>query len=464
VTDNGFEAVFPGSPRRPGSPLDEGRRALERAGWFGASQQMGTRWAVGCVALEITQRCNLDCTLCYLSDNSEAVRDVPLEEIFRRVEMIRQRYGPNTDVQVTGGEPPLRSRTELLRVVRRVREAGMRPTLMTNGILATRELLAELAAAGLEDVAFHVDTTQQRKHCRSESDLNEIRRKYLGAARGLPISVMFNTTVHDGNFEEIPEVVRFFRANAGWVRTASFQLQAETGRGVQGKRSALVTIESVARQVERGAGTSIRFMASLVGHPGCNRYGLCLEAGGRLYDAFDDAAFVARMQSATAALVFHRNDPKRTAWGFLRWLSRHPEHLGAILKWTLGKAWRMRVDLLAARGRLRPLSFVLHNFMDAGALERDRVDACAFMVMTRDGPVSMCLHNARRDSFILQPIRFYALGTARYWQPLTGLVTESADARDVAPERHPLKRLKGRVRREVLGRLRSHPKAAGSGE
>ena len=29
----------------------------------------------------------------------------------------------------------------------------------------------------------------------------------------------------------------------------------------------------------------------------------------------------------------------------------------------------------------------------------------AFKVMTRDGPLSMCLHNAKRDSYILQPIR-----------------------------------------------------------
>ena len=36
-------------------------------------QQMGGRWSIGCVALEITQRCNLDCTLCYLSEHSEMV-------------------------------------------------------------------------------------------------------------------------------------------------------------------------------------------------------------------------------------------------------------------------------------------------------------------------------------------------------------------------------------------------------
>ncbi|MSQ73312.1 MAG: DUF3047 domain-containing protein [Betaproteobacteria bacterium] len=82
---------------------------------------MGSRWPIGCVALEITQRCNLDCTLCYLSEHSEAVRDIPLEEIFRRIDLIFRHYGPNTDVQITGGDPTLRQREELLAIVQRVR-------------------------------------------------------------------------------------------------------------------------------------------------------------------------------------------------------------------------------------------------------------------------------------------------------------------------------------------------------
>ncbi len=54
---------------------------------------------IGCVALEITQRCNLDCTACYLSEHSERVKDVPLEEIFRRIDMIFKHSGPGTGVR-----------------------------------------------------------------------------------------------------------------------------------------------------------------------------------------------------------------------------------------------------------------------------------------------------------------------------------------------------------------------------
>ena len=219
-------------PVPPGAPLAAARRRMEATGQWHPLQSMGRRFAMGCVALEVTQRCNLDCTLCYLSDHSEAVRDLPLPELFRRIDRIRNHYGPNTDVQVTGGDPTLRPRDELAAIVRRIRDRGMRPALLTNGIKATPGLLAQLSQAGLVDVAFHVDMTQGRAGFATEAALNAVRLDYIAGAAGLDLAVMFNTTVFDGNFAQIPALAGFFVAQAARVRLASFQLQADNGRGV----------------------------------------------------------------------------------------------------------------------------------------------------------------------------------------------------------------------------------------
>ena len=48
-------------------PLGDMRERLRRTGQWQPHQTAGRRWPVACVSLEITQRCNLDCTLCYLS-------------------------------------------------------------------------------------------------------------------------------------------------------------------------------------------------------------------------------------------------------------------------------------------------------------------------------------------------------------------------------------------------------------
>jgi molybdenum cofactor biosynthesis enzyme MoaA len=410
-------------PRSPADARERASTSLAELGLAQPGQQMGQRWPIGCVALEITQRCNLDCTLCYLSENSEGVKDIPLDEIFARVDSIFRSYGANTDVQVTGGEPTLRKRDELLAIVRRIDSLGMRATLMTNGIRATRELLHDLAAAGLSDVAFHVDTTQQRQGYKTETELNALRQRYLERVAGLPLSVMFNTTVHDGNFDQIPSVVAFFRARAGRVRTASFQLQADIGRGVQRSRGQFITPDTVAAQIERGAGTSIEFAASLIGHPSCSRYGMCLAANGNLHDAFDDVHFVSSMQTATAAVVFDRTRPAATARRLILWLCRHPALWVPVASWLARKTWAMKMDLVRGRARVRTLSFVIHNFMDAARLEEDRIRACVFKVATADGPISMCLHNAKRDTFILRPIRIHRAASTVYWDPVSGVET-----------------------------------------
>ncbi len=255
-------------------------------------QLLGRRWPIACVALEITQRCNLDCTLCYLSERSEEVKDIPLEEVYRRIDMIHQHYGDNTDVQVTGGDPTLRKREELMLIIRRIRSLNMRPSLFTNGIKCTRDLIVEMIDAGLVDIAFHVDTTQERKGYTDEKSLNKIRLDYIDRARGLPVSIFFNTTVHAGNFDEIPDVVKFFSQHTDVVRLASFQLQADTGRGVLRERKFLINPDTVSEQIEKGVGTKLSFDVPLVGHPKCNRYAMALEVNGRMFDMFDEKEFV----------------------------------------------------------------------------------------------------------------------------------------------------------------------------
>jgi hypothetical protein len=116
----------------------------------------------------------------------------------------------------------------------------------------------------------------------------------------------------------------------------------------------------------------------------------------------------------------------------------------------------MQGDLVKSRGRVRTLSFVIHNFMDAQALEEDRIHACVFKVMTGEGPMSMCLHNAKRDSFILRPVPLTKGPTAVYWHPVTGALSKQDPGRvSVDPNVHPFKRMKGQTRLHALLKRRA---------
>ncbi len=428
-------AARPYPPREAGDdPLQLARQRMAATGQWHPLQSMGRRWAIGCVALEITQRCNLDCTLCYLSDHSEAVKDIPLAEVLSRVDAIAAQYGPGTEVQVTGGDPTLRARDELVAIVRYVAEAGLYPNLFTNGIKATRDLLRDLARVGLRDVAFHIDTTQNRKGFADENALNALRAEYIARARGLGLRILFNTTVHDGNLAEIPDVARFMVAQAADVSLASFQLQAATGRGVAGGSEGLVNSTNVARQIQRGAGARISFDTPFAGHGDCNRHALTLVSRGRVVDLYDDKPVMAAIMAHTAEMKFERMPAWRAAAAIGWRLLTRPAFARAMLPWGLRK-------LAALRGRPHRLAFFIHDFMDAGALDRCRIEACVFMVQTADGPISMCLHNAKRDDFILQPLALP--GQAGMWNPLTGQA--STETRVTNPA-ITAKTAKGRVR------------------
>ena len=98
----------------------------------------------------------------------------------------------------------------------------------------------------------------------------------------------------------------------------------------------------------------------------------------------------------------------------------------------------MKYALLKGRGRVHKLTFFSHNFMDACGLDAERIDACVFMAITQDGPLSMCAYNAQRDSYLLRPLQT----TQGTWQPLR---QGQQDAPGI-----PIKWLKGKPRAAAL--------------
>ncbi|GJL77906.1 MAG: hypothetical protein NPINA01_08950 [Nitrospinaceae bacterium] len=373
--------------------------------FFTKNQILGRKGSIGCVSLEISQRCNLDCSLCYLSSNSNQVTDLPIQEVFRRLDEIKNHFGVGTNVQVSGGDPTMRDRGELMRIVRYTREIGLLPALFTNGIRCDRKMLEELVENGLSDVAFHVDLTQGRKGFRTERELNEIRTLYIDMARGLPLMVIFNTTVHAENFVEIPNLVRFFIENSDVVGFASFQLQADTGRGVLGKRKELISLETVKQQIDEGAGNFLGWDGIRVGHPKCHSYVPTLAVGGKAYSLIDDPDLAGDFLNDFQHMMHDRREsPAVIVLRYILEALKQPSWLIRGAKYYLPRLWKLRQEILASRGKVRKISFFVQNFMDAEHLDPERIQACSFMVMTPDGPLSMCAHNAKRDDYILRPI------------------------------------------------------------
>jgi uncharacterized radical SAM superfamily Fe-S cluster-containing enzyme len=395
--------------------------------FFKGNQILGRKGTIGCVSLEITQRCNLDCSLCYLSESSALVNDMPIEELYRRLDEIFNVYGPGTNVQISGGDPTLRDKEELLSIVSYARKIGLNPALFTNGKKCSRELLVELSEAGLSDVAFHVDLTQNLKGYETEVDLNELRSELIERARGLPLLVIFNTTVHESNFHKIPAVVQFFIKNSDVVGMASFQLQADTGRGILHQRPDPISLETVQQKVSQGAGNLLPWDTILVGHPKCHTYVPTLAVNGKAFGIIDDVLIFSDFLRDFSNVTHDRREgPMKIAWTYFKKFIMHPQWILRALTYFLPRIWKIKKDIITAKGRTNKISFFIQNFMDKDNLDSERIEACSFMVMTKEGPVSMCKHNANRDDYILQPIQvedgnktFYPLSSHRKPQLIT---------------------------------------------
>ncbi len=436
---------FHGDDRR--EPLRDG---LWNSGEYGPGQTAGRFYPIACVALEVTQRCNLDCTLCYLSDRAEMTYDPPLSVLFARLETILSHYGPGVSVQLTGGDPTLRKVEDLEALCREIKRLGMRSCLMTNGIRASRAMLTRLAAAGMDDVAFHVDLTQERKGFRTEVELNTVRRAYIRRARDLGLRILFNTTVYDGNFAELPALARFLRDQPE-VAFVSFQMQADTGRGVLRARPDRITQDSVMRAVEQGYETPLDFDVASVGHSRCNRYASVFTGGGRAISVLSDRALVHRVIAALQRVDRSADGHLEVRDSVRRLMLKHPVLSLRAAVHLAGCALRLGAGLWT--GPVRRQSVFIHNFMAADALEEDRCASCVFMVATAKGPMSMCAHNAQRDRILAQADQLDTPDGQRWWNSAVQKPSGKASLPDLQnPELAPLKKLKGQLRAERRNR------------
>ena len=104
---------------------------------------------------ECTTRCNLNCLHCG-SDCSQSSQftDMPAADFLRALDTIKD-PAPGFTVVLTGGEPLLRTDIELCG--REIRKRGMRWSMVTNGLLYTKERHISLLNAGMGALTISLD-------------------------------------------------------------------------------------------------------------------------------------------------------------------------------------------------------------------------------------------------------------------------------------------------------------------
>lgn len=381
------------------SPVQRETREVLRRRWAAlpagarhAAQVLG-RQAVGCEGTHgVFPRCDLTCTPCYHSKDANRVRvDAAhtLREVAAQMALFRAARGPRAHAQLIGGEVSLLDPQTHAEALRIMREHGREPMSFTHGDFDEdylhRLALDEDGRPRTKRLSFavHFDSLMRGRtglpRPRTEAEVTPFRRRFsamfdrLGEEHGVRSYLAHNMTVTPANVGEVAQVVRDCLSSTGF-RMLSFQPAAYVGDPRRWREDLrALTPDDVWAQVEAGVGTALPHRALQFGDERCNRtaFGwmvddrwvpLLVDTDPRdlaARDAFLDRLGGIQLGGTPAPLL-----TLRLVRAVLQNLSALPTALG----WLTRAVRRSGGPLALVRGRIRPLTFVMHVFMDAAVV------------------------------------------------------------------------------------------------
>jgi MoaA/NifB/PqqE/SkfB family radical SAM enzyme len=176
--------------------LDAAARAAMNEAWFRAGRETG--WRLNSVNLEITNHCNLHCTICPVNTTMRRGRGFMDPALFRRV--IDGNPGLDFVLTFQWGEPLLHP--EVFDLVRYAADRGVRPMLTSNGTRLDAARRRRLLECGLERITFSVDGDRETHERirgysweRLREDVIALRRERDAA--GAPLRIDVSTVVDE---------------------------------------------------------------------------------------------------------------------------------------------------------------------------------------------------------------------------------------------------------------------------
>jgi hypothetical protein len=347
------------------------------------------RHGVGCEGTHgVFPKCNLACTPCYHGRDANRVRvdgQHTVAEVTAQMALLRKERGPRAHAQLIGGEVSLLAPDDHAATLAAMRAAGREPMSFTHGDLDYdylrrlavdpdgRRRLARLSFAAHFDKFMYGRRGIERPS--SEAALDPYRQTFADLFRrlrrehGVRFFLAHNMTVTPGNLDEVADVIRAGR-HMGYGMF-SFQPAAFVGddrRWHEDFRAA--TPDAVWAEIERGAGRSLDYDVLQNGDTRCNRTAYGFYVGDHwhpLLDAADQRDLATRdaFFRYFGATSFTGTAPLLLAAQLTRVVLRHPTTVVTAVRWLTRALRRAGVRNLLRCHRIRPVTFVMHQFMDA---------------------------------------------------------------------------------------------------
>jgi tetraether lipid synthase len=190
------------------------------------------RKPAGLAILEVTERCNLTCPMCY-AYSSPSERDYPLEEIETRLDQLIAVEGKGISLQISGGEPSVRK--DLDKIAAMVKRKGFAQLeMVSNGIRLAREpdFADKLVEWGFTSVYLQFDSTRPEDIVKLRGeDLWNVREKAVAALERVKLPSTLAVSLYDGlNTDQVQQVIHFAWQHPDTVCAIAFQAATPFGR------------------------------------------------------------------------------------------------------------------------------------------------------------------------------------------------------------------------------------------
>ena len=191
--------------------------------------------SASCLAqIDLTNRCNLTCPVCFANANQAGyLAEPPYEMVVEYLRALRNQHPyPATAIQFTGGEPTLHP--DFARIISTAREMGFSHIqIATNGIrVAELEFAERVAEAGLHNLYLQFDGLDDDQYRRIRGrPLLETKLRAIENCRRTGMKVcLVPTIIKTVNDDQVGKILHFAAESADVISGISYQPVAFTGR------------------------------------------------------------------------------------------------------------------------------------------------------------------------------------------------------------------------------------------
>ena len=162
------------------------------------------------ISWNVTRKCNLECSHCYINASTEKHPDEHLDELTTQeakklMDQIAEVSRPM--LVLSGGEPLLRK--DIFELIRYGTEKGIKMAMGSNGSLIDSLVAKKLKEAGIKTVSISLDSAIPEKHDEFRGVKGSWKKAVdaIKALRDNGVLVQVNTTLTQDNYDEIDDIM-----------------------------------------------------------------------------------------------------------------------------------------------------------------------------------------------------------------------------------------------------------------